>query len=163
MQNGARNKQSGLKCHGIGEHRKKVGREGERLAVEYLDRLKWQIVERNWRAGRYGEIDIVAVDPTECLVFIEVKARVASKFVQEQGFVTAGFEKLDWRKRAKLRTTASIYMARQGHQFNACRFDAIIVYLPLQFCACADNSREDDVGIKECLLDAEIQHVQAIF
>src|SRR5271155_4172225 len=153
MQNGARSKQSGLKCHGIGEHRKQVGREGERLAAEHLERLAWQITDRNWRAGRYGEIDIVAVDPTGCLVFIEVKARVAGKFFQEQGFVTAGFEKLDWRKRAKLRNTANMYMARQGHQFNACRFDAIIVYLPLHFCACADNSWADDVGIKECLLD----------
>jgi putative endonuclease len=55
--------------------RQSLGRLGEALACEYLEREGWQIVARNWRTRR-GEIDIVARDG-EWLVFVEVRTRRA--------------------------------------------------------------------------------------
>jgi putative endonuclease len=57
--------------------RKPLGRLGEELAAEHLERLGWQIVARNWRTRR-GEIDIVAHDG-DWLVFVEVRTRRASR------------------------------------------------------------------------------------
>jgi putative endonuclease len=53
--------------------RQHLGRLGERLAAEHLERLGYAIVARNHRT-RYGEIDVVACDGST-LVFCEVKTR----------------------------------------------------------------------------------------
>ncbi len=46
---------------------------GEEYVVKLLIKKGWQVIERNWRAGRYAEIDIIAYDAQGILVFIEVK------------------------------------------------------------------------------------------
>ncbi|MDJ1121525.1 YraN family protein [Olsenella sp. YH-ols2217] len=53
---------------------KEVGTEGERLALVYLARKGFQILDVNWRC-RYGEADIVALDPKaeDTAVLVEVK------------------------------------------------------------------------------------------
>lgn len=51
--------------------RQTLGRRGEQLAAEHLERLGFSIVVRNHRT-RHGEIDIVAYDG-HTLVFCEVK------------------------------------------------------------------------------------------
>lgn len=52
-----------------------IGRRGEALAVAYLVRSGYNIIDRNVRLGR-GEIDIVAYDTNRgMLVFVEVKTR----------------------------------------------------------------------------------------
>jgi putative endonuclease len=49
-----------------------VGRVGEAIAVEYLKKQGWRIVERNhWQT--FGELDIVCQDLEQTLVFVEVK------------------------------------------------------------------------------------------
>jgi hypothetical protein len=50
--------------------RQHLGRLGEQLAAEHLQRLGYAIVCRNHRT-RYGEIDLIARDG-DCLVFCEV-------------------------------------------------------------------------------------------
>ena len=53
-----------------------LGREGERLAIGYLRRNGYQVLYRNFRAPKGGEVDIVCRDRTcETLVFVEVKTR----------------------------------------------------------------------------------------
>ncbi len=57
---------------------KQTGNYGEDLAAQYLKKLGYKILERNYRI-RGGEIDIVAKDgPT--LVFVEVKTRYSHEF-----------------------------------------------------------------------------------
>lgn len=55
-----------------------LGRQGEDLAVKYLEAKGYCILERNY-ATRFGEIDIVAswsaAQNSERLVFVEVKLR----------------------------------------------------------------------------------------
>ena len=50
-----------------------LGRAGERLAAEHLERLGYRVVARNHRT-RYGEIDLIAAD-AKTLVIVEVTTR----------------------------------------------------------------------------------------
>lgn len=55
-----------------------LGTWGEERAAEFLERLGYRIVERNWRCA-HGEIDLVARD-RETTVFVEVKTRRGRDF-----------------------------------------------------------------------------------
>ena len=55
--------------------RHSLGRLGERLAAEHLERLGYRVIARNYRT-RFGELDLVVCDD-EVLVFCEVKTRRA--------------------------------------------------------------------------------------
>jgi putative endonuclease len=162
MHHGNGKKQARTKCHGIGEHRLKIGNAGERLAALHLQKLGWQIKERNWRSGRYAEVDIIATDVSGCLVLVEVKTRLINEDTAQAGFPTAGFEKIDWRKRIKLGNAARSYLAHHPEYDGACRFDAVVVYITSHSCGFPSGSQADDVVIKECFLDAEIQVVHDI-
>jgi putative endonuclease len=52
---------------------RQLGRYGEDVAAEYLEKIGMEIVERNWRC-RDGEVDIVALEG-DVLVIVEVKTR----------------------------------------------------------------------------------------
>ncbi|SDJ70901.1 YraN family protein [Streptomyces indicus] len=56
--------------------RSALGKYGENLAARRLTDAGLNILARNWRAGRGGEIDIVAMD-RDALVVCEVKTRRA--------------------------------------------------------------------------------------
>jgi putative endonuclease len=53
--------------------RQELGRRGEQLALEHMERLGFTLVERNYRT-RFGELDLVVFDG-QALVFCEVKTR----------------------------------------------------------------------------------------
>lgn len=55
-----------------------IGREGEALAIAYLQKNGYRIVEKNYRC-RFGEIDIVALD-RKTVCFIEVKTRSTDQY-----------------------------------------------------------------------------------
>ncbi len=57
---------------------KKTGNRGENIAMEYLQKKGYEIVERNFRT-RFGEIDIVCRD-AQTLVFVEVKTKIGHDF-----------------------------------------------------------------------------------
>jgi putative endonuclease len=84
--------------------RRQLGQTGEQLAADYLVRLGFQLVRRNWRAGRSGEIDLVAQDG-ECLVVVEVRTRRGQRFGPAQDSVTPA-------KQARLRALAEAYCAQ---------------------------------------------------
>lgn len=46
----------------------------EDYVAQYLQRLGWEILARQFRT-RFGEIDVIARDPEGTWVFVEVKAR----------------------------------------------------------------------------------------
>jgi Holliday junction resolvase-like predicted endonuclease len=55
-----------------------LGRRGEQLAVEHLQRAGLRILDRNWRCAD-GEIDIVAAE-RRALVVCEVKTRSGVRY-----------------------------------------------------------------------------------
>jgi putative endonuclease len=62
-----------------------LGALGEALAVEFLQKNKYKIVERNWRFKK-AEVDIIA-QKNNVLAIVEVKTRSSDYFGNPQDFV----------------------------------------------------------------------------
>ncbi|NBS67987.1 YraN family protein [bacterium] len=60
----------------------------EEYVVQYLQRLGWEILARQFRT-RMGEIDVIARDPEGTWIFVEVKARRSHKYGLPEEAVTA--------------------------------------------------------------------------
>lgn len=58
--------------------RHETGKLGEDLAVKYLEKIGYKVIERNFTC-KQGEIDIIAIYQKE-LIFIEVKTRTNIKY-----------------------------------------------------------------------------------
>jgi putative endonuclease len=111
------------------DQRSVVGRLGEQLAAEHLERLGFQILERNFR-NRWGELDIVAYDG-RVIAFCEVKSRR----LRGGGPGTGGglgvggtpFDAVHPGKRARVRRMAGHWlMSRTDRPYaEELRFDAI--------------------------------------
>ena len=100
-----------------------IGKKGEDLAVQYLKKHGYKILERNFRK-HYGEIDIIAIDRSEepILVFIEVKTRTSSQF-------GTPFEAITSHKLQPLLKTAQLYAVSNPALPQSLRVDAISVIL----------------------------------
>lgn len=101
--------------------RHQLGRHGEELAAQHLERLGFTIVARNHRT-RHGELDLVAFDGT-VLVFAEVKTRRKGS--------GSPWDSLHLRKRAQVRRMAAAYLNQvpERPRGRTLRFDAIGVIL----------------------------------
>jgi putative endonuclease len=64
-----------------------LGKYGEDLAARRLGEAGMTVLERNWRCGRTGEIDIVARDG-DAVVVCEVKTRRAGAFEHPMAAIT---------------------------------------------------------------------------
>jgi putative endonuclease len=108
-----------------------LGRRGERLAIEHLERAGYRIVAANFSLpiGRNtrgtivnAEIDVVAYDgPTLC--FVEVKSRASDEFAAPQVNV-------DLRKRRQIARAARGYRRMLGLTSAPHRYDVVTVVLP---------------------------------
>lgn len=81
-----------------------LGRRGEALATEALERHGYTIVARNWSC-RQGEVDIVA-DRSGELTFFEVRTRRGGRYGAPEESVTP-------QKRARMEAVARRYLAEQ--------------------------------------------------
>jgi putative endonuclease len=98
--------------------RAEIGALGEQLATDHLTGLGLRILTRNWRC-RYGELDVIAVDPTtNTVVFVEVKTRTGDGF---GGLAQAVTE----RKARRLRRLAAMWLAASDQRWAAVRVDVI--------------------------------------
>lgn len=100
-----------------------LGDYGERLAQRYLREHGMVVLDRRWRHGRLGELDVVARDGS-CLVAVEVKTRRA------EGFGTP-VEAVTRRKLARLRRLVAAWA--QLHDPPGCadlRVDVVGVLRP---------------------------------
>ncbi len=98
---------------------KKFGDLGEKIAVEYLNSLNYNIVKKNFRFGKVGELDIIAEDG-EFLVFCEVKTRSNDTY-------GSGLEAINTKKQKQLVNVAKGYLSINKIQERSCRFDAVII------------------------------------
>ncbi len=101
--------------------RQVLGAAGERAAEEYLENLGYVILDRNWHAGRYGELDIVAQEGDN-LVVVEVKTRHGVGFGNPEDAVT----KL---KRSKLAGATQAYLVAHPHLPQAVRIEVVAVVI----------------------------------
>ena len=103
-------------------NKRSVGNAGENLAVEYLQRAGYEVLDRNFYT-RYGELDLVARTPEDDLAFVEVKYRTADT---DGGGVAA----VGPRKLRRIRTLAGLWLEqnREGARFSGgLRVDVIDV------------------------------------
>lgn len=100
-------------------NRAAAGREAEELAVQYLLRKGWTVVEKNWRC-RAGEIDIIMRDGEE-YVLVEVRSKR-----QSSSYGTA-IEAIDARKQQRVRMVAEWYRSAYQLYEAKMRCDAIAV------------------------------------
>ena len=94
------------------------GKIGEDIAVEFLKKKGYRILERNFRFER-GEIDIIA-EYAGALIFVEVKARRSISFGTPHEAVTA-------QKQLQIRKIADGYIFSHEIDDTACRFDIIAI------------------------------------
>lgn len=97
-----------------------TGKFGEDLAVSYLKKQGYKIIERNFRI-RGGEIDIIAID-RETLVYVEVKTRSSHQFGLPEESV--GYHKLRFLERA-----SKFYRANRRNLPDLERIDVLAVDL----------------------------------
>ena len=93
-----------------------LGKQGEQLAAEYLQRSGLRILDRNWRCAE-GEIDIVAAE-RRALVVCEVKTRSGTRY-------GTPLEAVNRRKLARLRWLAIRWVVAHGVLFDEVRVDVI--------------------------------------
>jgi len=97
-----------------------IAKKGEELAVSYLRKNGYKILECNFRKG-YGEIDIIATDK-DTLVFIEVKTRTSSEYGNPLEAITF------WKLKSLIKT-AQYYKMTHFRLPDRLRIDAVSVIL----------------------------------
>lgn len=100
--------------------RHEIGKLGEELAVGYLQKQNYKIIERNFEC-RQGEIDIIALDKNE-LVFIEVKTRTSIKYGKPA-------EAVNQIKKKHLIQAVKYYLYARHLENEFIRIDVIEIYL----------------------------------
>ena len=97
-----------------------LGKTGEDLALQEIERLGYRCIARNYRCA-LGEVDLVAADG-DTLVFIEIKTRRGKSLAYAKEAVTL-------RKRRQLSKVALAYMKANRCPDAKARFEVVAVNL----------------------------------
>ena len=100
----------------MAEHNE-IGKIGERIALEYLEKHGYAILDTNWRYGHH-EVDIVAY-LEGVIVFVEVKTRTSTIFGNPEDAVDTSKQRIYIRM-------ANKYVI-QHQRFEEVRFDIISI------------------------------------
>jgi putative endonuclease len=99
-------------------YRQRIGKMGERIAVRFLKKNGYEILEKNYRFQR-GEIDIIAKKGEE-IIFVEVKTKMRGTFGEPE-------DRVGISKQRQIARVAMGYL-QSKNIFNVnCRFDVISV------------------------------------
>lgn len=93
-----------------------LGKRGEQLAADYLERLGFRILDRNWRCAD-GELDIIAID-RQVLVACEVKTRSGDRY-------GTPVESVSRAKLRRLRRLAVLWVTAHGLIVDEIRVDIV--------------------------------------
>jgi putative endonuclease len=104
-------------------YRKNLGDWGENLAVRFLQKRGYTIIDQNF-VSRYGEIDIIALHPkeTDTICCIEVKTRISTRFGQPEEAITSN-------KIKRLHDTACSYFFQNRIEDKIFRLDVISIFV----------------------------------
>lgn len=102
---------------------RKIGGDGEQIAVDFLQKNGYEIIERNVRFGKMGEIDVIAKEiSSDTVVFIEVKYNRAKK----SPFGAPEF-RCGGKKMAQIAKLANIYIYKKNLRATPVRIDAVAI------------------------------------
>ncbi|MFH0902563.1 MAG: YraN family protein [Pseudomonadota bacterium] len=111
-----------------------LGSLAESRAALYLERLGYQILDRNYRT-KHGEVDLVALHDG-VLCFVEVRCRSSRSHGLPE-------ETISRAKRRRIVRAAQHYLVARHQEQAECRFDVVAVEL-LEKGAAASPRRPDD-------------------
>ncbi len=91
----------------------------EVIAIKYLQKKWYQILDTNFKFWRFWEVDIIA-KTDNLIVFIEVKYRQNTNYWTPEEAITAN-------KLKKCKKTVEFYLAKNQYDFENIRFDVITI------------------------------------
>ena len=91
----------------------------EIIAIKYLQKNWYNIINTNFKYGRFWEIDIIS-KKEDLTIFIEVKYRTNLNYGVPEESITKS-------KLRKLKKTINFYVVRNNLSFEQIRFDVIII------------------------------------
>jgi len=98
--------------------RKKIGKENEKLAEQFLKQSGYTILDKNF-SSKFGEIDIIAKKGS-LIIFVEVRSKSYNAFGKP-------FETINKSKIQKIINTAQIYISIKNLYNYDIRFDVISI------------------------------------
>ena len=98
---------------------KKTWDTGELIAIDYLQKNGYKILDTNFKFGRFWEVDIIA-SKDNLTIFMEVKYRSNTRFWTPE-------ESLTPHKLYKCKKTVEYYCKKNRIDFEMIRFDAITI------------------------------------
>jgi len=107
----------------IRREKKELGQKGEEVAIQFLKKNGYRILETNY-VCKLGEIDIIAKEK-DTLTFIEVKTRTSTLFGPPQLSVTPA-------KQMQLSKAALYFMKEKNLENVKARFDVVAILLDPQ-------------------------------
>ncbi len=120
---------------------KKLGKLGEKIAYQYLQKLGYQILYKNF-CIRGGEIDLITRHQHQ-LVFFEIKTRrvcQSKNFPKSKSLSTFSAvkfgqaeEQISWRQQITLLRTANIFLYSHNFTDRPWQFDLISINLVLSY------------------------------
>ena len=100
--------------------KKELGKKGEDLALRFLKKGGYQIIERNY-VCKMGEMDIIAREK-DILAFIEVKTRTSTTFGPPQLAVNP-------KKQSQMSKVALYFLKEKKLEDAKARFDVVAILL----------------------------------
>lgn len=100
--------------------KQEIGEFGENLAINYLKKNKYKIIDKNIKVS-YKEIDIIA-KKNNYIIFIEVKTRIANKFANPE-------EGMNHSKTKNLKKALNIYSKLKNINPEKMQIDLICVLI----------------------------------
>ncbi len=100
----------------------KIGRLGENIAVQYLIKNNFKIIERNYK-NKFGEIDIIALE-NNIIRFIEVKTR--------SSHYNSSLEEVLHYKQIKRLKNSALYFISNYQYDQSFSFDLILIKINIE-------------------------------
>lgn len=104
----------------MGDARHQLGLAAEHAVATWLEETGWRVVARRFRGRSGGEVDLIAVDPHDVLVAIEVRARRSSR-------AGDGSESIDARRTARIGRSVVDYASSTRIAHRGTRVDLVLV------------------------------------
>ena len=93
--------------------------EGELIAIKYLQRKGYKVLDTNFKFSRFWEIDIIC-KKENITIFIEVKYRTNDKYGTPEESITKN-------KLRKAKRTIEYYIVKHENNFEDIRFDVVSI------------------------------------
>lgn len=104
----------------MGNPRHELGIAAERAVALWLEGAGWHVIARRHRSPAGGEVDMIALDPDDVLVAIEVRARRTDR-------MGTGSETIDRRRTARIGHTLAAFATVNRVPHRGLRIDLVTV------------------------------------